>query len=119
MKPWMIAIQLQALAMGKLDMRADLGIDKHFLDDAHKDKKGKTVVQIESAKEQLEMLSGFGDELEEKFLLSTLDENDKMKPTLESLIGAWLKGDADKIDSIVHKDDKDHPEFEPVRKKHL
>jgi uncharacterized protein len=88
MKPWLIAIQLQGVAMQKLSMRADLGIDKHFLDDAHDAKKPKKIIQLESAKEQLELISGFGDDLEEKFLLSTIDDNEKMKTTLESIMSA-------------------------------
>lgn len=115
MKPWLVSLQLQQLSMSKAGIDASRGIDKHFLTKAHKH--DKKILELESAEFQINLLAELGKDLEEKFLLSTLDEQEKGKEQLDAIVDAWMKGDDAKMAELGAKGAKEHPEFEPVMKK--
>lgn len=116
MKPWLVAVQLQASAMQKLGLEATYGIDRHFIIKAKKKAK-KPVLQLESAEMQIGLLAGFADDLQEKFLMSTVDEQAKGKEGIDALLDAWKKGDEAKMLEQSTKGVKENPEFKPVMEK--
>ncbi len=116
MKPWLVALQMEGVAIHKLELNPELGVDKHFLVAAH-GKKQKKIVEIESIDAQISLLADLSAELQEAFLMSTVSEQEKGKKQFEALIEAWKTGDADKVDSISRDGEKEHPEFKPIADK--
>lgn len=114
MKPWLIALTLSQLQMMKMDLSMDNGIDMHFLKLA-KDK--KKILELESAAFQIELLSGFSDEMQIEFLKSTIEESDKLKEKFDEMLDSWKKGDTKKLVKVIKEEYQDKPKLEPVYKK--
>lgn len=86
-----------------------LGIDMHFLNDAHET--GKEIQEVESADFQYGMMAGFSEALQIELLESTLysyENADEAKTELFELVKAWESGDADALVDLLN----DAPEFE-------
>ena len=115
MKPWVVGLMLDVLALQKLGMDPSLGIDKHFLDLAAA--KGKTIEELESADFQLDLLSSFDPKLQEENLLSTLDEMKNLKSDFNELTGAWIAGDGKTVEAEFDRQVKQHPETAEVNQK--
>jgi uncharacterized protein YbaP (TraB family) len=113
MKPWLVGITISMLEIQKLGFQPDLGIDKHFLDKARDKKK---ILELESASFQIDLLSGFTDEQQDKFLRYTLAEVEHMKDEMTAMITAWKKGDAAGLHDVSHKAVKKYPDLVPVMK---
>ncbi|KAF0241903.1 MAG: GumN family [Planctomycetota bacterium] len=114
-KPWLLSLQLQMSAIQKLGYDASLGIDQHFLTAARKNK--KSIIELESVEQQLDILAGFPDDLQEKSLLLTIAEQDQVKEQVEALFVAWSKGDSAGMIERTEKRIKEHPESKPVMEK--
>jgi len=98
-RPWMAAITVATLPLTKSGMEAGLGIDKYFLDKAVQVK--KKVVEAESAEWQIKLLSGFPDEVQEKYMASALEEGGVEK--VKRLQDVWMSGDAAGLDALIHE----------------
>lgn len=88
LKKWFVSLQLQLMLIQQLGYKEELGIDKHFLDLAHKS--NKSVVSLETVDAQLKLLSGFNQQEQELMLLQSLEAT---KEEMESLFIAWKTGD--------------------------
>jgi uncharacterized protein YbaP (TraB family) len=117
MKPWLLSMTVTELEMKKMGFDENEGIDIHFLKEA-KDNT-KEVLELESIEFQLNLLSGLDDELQEKMLLSTLEEMDNMKTDLPRMVQLWQKGDAKGLEELVNKVGAKHPEYKTLMKKIL
>jgi hypothetical protein len=104
MKPWLVAVTVATIPMIKSGMDPNLGIDKYFLDKAGQDGAKKAVVEIESAEWQMNLLSGFSDELQGRFLASAIEQANKSLENGKKIQALWLSGDADKVDAALHED---------------
>ena len=114
-KPWMASVMISMTGLMKMGFDPQMGIDKHFLNEANEGK--KTVLELESAEFQLNLLASFSDELQEKFLLSTLMESDGMEENMKKMVEAWTAGDADGMDKEINKQLAKAPELKPVFEK--
>ena len=114
-RPWLIALQLQAMAMQKLGLDGSFGIDKHFLDQAAATK--KPVLELEGVEAQLSMLAGFSDDLQEKFLKSTVADNKAMRTQLKDMLAAYKAGDAKKLEEITFGGLTKEPDLKPFFEK--
>jgi uncharacterized protein len=112
MKPWLAAITVPQLLIMKYGYSLDNGIDMHFLKAAQKRK--MTIKELESAEFQIELISGFSEDLQVKFLKSALKETGTFKNKFDEMVSAWKKGDAKKMDDIINKELKNDPELSPV-----
>jgi uncharacterized protein YbaP (TraB family) len=115
MKPWLLSLQIQMASIQKLGFDPSLGIDQHFLTAARTAK--KPILELESVAQQLEMFSGFGDDLQAKSLLHALSEQDKVKEEVEALFSAWSKGDSAAMLERSEKQTREHPEIKPFMEK--
>ncbi|MCL1804974.1 MAG: TraB/GumN family protein [Clostridiales bacterium] len=93
MKPWLLNLMLQGLAMAGDDIDgANLGIDMHFLRKAHA--QGKEIIELESMVFQYNMFNEFSDELQVLQLTQTLsalvpgDGSEEEEPDEEELAAA-------------------------------
>ncbi|MEZ0229503.1 MAG: TraB/GumN family protein [Planctomycetota bacterium] len=116
MKPWLVAVQLQGLMMQKLGVEATYGIDRHFIIKAKKKAK-KPVLELESAELQINVISGFSDELQQEFLMGMVNEGEKGKESLDKMMDAWKKGDEAKMYEISTASVKENPKYKPVMEK--
>ena len=114
MKPWLIALTLSQLQLMKMGLNMENGIDMHFLKLA-KDK--KKILELESAAFQIELLSGFSDELQVEFLKSSVEESDKLKEKFDGMVESWKKGDAGELVKVIKEEYKDKPKLQPIYKK--
>ena len=99
MRPWVVMLQLTVAEMIRLGYLPELGIDKHFLDKARADK--KSVVELETAAEQMALLSKDDEAFQDKLLLYTLESMIELEPLLETMFVDWQKGDSDALERIT------------------
>ena len=111
MKPWLISLTLAQLQLMKMGLKMDNGIDMHFLKLA-KDK--KNILELESASFQIELLSGFSDELQIEFLKSSVEEAPNMKEKFNKMVDSWRKSDSKEMVRIIKEEYKDKPKLQPV-----
>ncbi len=112
MRPWLVALTIPQLMIMKMGYKMDNGIDMHFLKSAAEKK--KNILELESAEFQIDLLSGFSDELQIKFLESALDETENFKEKYDEMVKAWKEDDVKSMSSIINKEMKDNPDLKPV-----
>ena len=113
MKPWLVAMAITAAEMLKKGYSPEFGIDKHFLSQAKA--AGKPVRALESADFQIELLAGFPDDEQDRFLLYTIQQASETADVVEDMMGAWRSGDVEKLEEllveVVREDEKLKPLF--------
>ena len=107
MKPWAAAMMISTLPLMKSGMELGLGIDKYFLDKAEKAK--KRVVEIESADEQMKLVSGITAEMLEKSVAASAKQDPEEYG--KRLQQAWISGDTGQMEKIMREQTSDAVEF--------
>ena len=101
-KPWVVSLTISTVPMAKAGMKPQLGIDMYFLEKAAK----KRVVEIESADQQVELISGFSDDDQEKLLAASAEEGVDLQDKVKRLREVWSSGDADRLEAITRESTK-------------
>lgn len=117
MKPWCAANMIGILEVQKRGFDKNLGVDKHFLDEAVEQK--KDVQELESIDFQMHAFADLSEDLQDKLLKSALADVDHTDEDAKSMVNAWKAGDAELMDKVATRDEKDHPELKPVMDKLL
>lgn len=99
MKPWFLALNASMTRVKAAGFDPKLGIDQHFMDKARA--KGTPIEELESARFQLELLSGFSDDLQALFVESTLEDLDDVEKKMAEIFGLWSAGDAEGLERVV------------------
>ena len=99
MRPWTVMLQISVMEMMRLGYNPELGIDQHFLTKAKRDR--KPVLELESAEEQMALLSKEDKEFQDLLLRYTLEEMDEMEPLLDKMFKSWKVGDAKTLATVV------------------
>jgi uncharacterized protein YbaP (TraB family) len=107
LKPWMIALTLEALEWQKAGLDPDLGLDKHFFDRAHVD--GKLVQGLETAEYQISRFDEMTMAQQDRMLAETLKDLETETADVTKLANAWKAGDAPTVERIVLADLKSDP----------
>ena len=115
LRPWMAALTVSISEMQRLGFDPELGIDKHFLDQAKSN--GKPVLQLETADYQIELLSGFDEELQEKFLLYTLRDVERTGEMIDTIMAAWSDGDTSRMEELLLESGLDDPGGQAIYQK--
>lgn len=115
MKPWFLSMVLTVTEMARSGYQEQLGIDRHFLNLASA--AGKPVLELESGDFQLELLSGFDDEMQELFLVSTLKEIDDFEKYMGALVSAWKTGDTGSMEELFTDSVREDKRLAPVLEK--
>jgi uncharacterized protein YbaP (TraB family) len=108
-KPWMIALTLEALQWQKAGFDPELGLDKHFFEQAKKD--GKAVQGLETVEYQISRFDEMPMELQDHLLAETLRTIDTEQANMSKLIESWRTGDAPAVERIVLKDLQQEPQL--------
>ncbi|HIC44016.1 MAG TPA: TraB/GumN family protein [Sulfurimonas sp.] len=107
MRPWVVMLQLSVVEMMRLGYSPELGIDQHFLKKAKKDK--KSIIELETAQEQMAVLSKDDKDFQDKLLFYTLKDMKELEPILNEMFISWKKGDASSFDEMMSKSIKEDP----------
>ncbi|MEP7306088.1 MAG: TraB/GumN family protein [Acidobacteriota bacterium] len=106
-KPWSLALMLSQLQWQKAGFDGELGLDRHFYDQARAD--GKQVQGFETVEFQISRLDGIAIDQQERILAETLKNLDSELSNLTTLVQAWKVGDAATVERIVLADVKQEP----------
>lgn len=109
-RPWMLAVNIGMIELGKLGLDPSMGIDLHYQTRARQ--VGKTILALETFEEQIELLSGDTPAVQELGLKLSLQHLDETPEFIEMLIGGWARGDADGMYHAAAVDYERHPDLE-------
>jgi uncharacterized protein YbaP (TraB family) len=109
LKPWTLALTLQALEWQKAGFNAELGLDRHFYDLART--AGTPVQGLETLAFQIGQFDGLSMPLQDRMLADTLKEMATTRDAVAEMARAWKTGDAPAIEKVVLADLKDQPEM--------
>lgn len=108
-KPWMIALTIEAMEWQKAGFDPELGLDKHFYEQAQRD--GKAVQGLETVEYQIARFDEMPMELQDHLLAETLKSIDTEQASMSRLIQSWRSGDAPAVERIVLKDLQQEPQL--------
>ena len=114
-KPWLAGLTISVAELQRQGFDTQAGLDKHFIREAKAS--NKEVLELESIDFQINLLSGFSDDLQDKLLLQSLLEIKDAKTEAQKMIDAWCNGNSEKMLEVVTKDLAEHPELKPVLEK--
>ncbi len=103
-QPWFVGMQLLEMELKKAQLRADLGVDLHFLK-----RKNKVVHQLETMESQLAMLAGLSASDQALFLGQGLDDLQSASTFLSAMSDSWRSGDTAALSKLVIEPFKDDP----------
>jgi uncharacterized protein YbaP (TraB family) len=107
LKPWTVALMLQAFEWKKAGLDPELGLDKHFYDRAQAD--NKAVRGLETTEFQLSRFDGMTMAQQERLLAESLKEIDAEKANMTTLVTAWRNGDVPGVERLVLSELADDP----------
>ena len=99
MRPWVVMVQLTVTEMMRLGYSPELGIDQYFLNLAAQDK--KEVIELETAAQQMALLSKEDPGFQDKLLFYTLESMHDLEPMLEDMYKGWKRGDEKAFEKIM------------------
>jgi hypothetical protein len=106
-KPWSLALMLASMQWQKAGFDGELGLDRHFYDQAQAE--GKRTRGLETVEFQISRLDGIAMDQQEHLLAETLKDLDGELANLSALVSSWKAGDADAVERIVLADVKQDP----------
>jgi hypothetical protein len=107
LKPWLLSLTLLGLEWQKAGFEADLGLDKHFYDQARSD--AKQVQGLETVAFQVSRFDGMTLEEQDRLLAETLKELDTQQTAVTALADAWKAGDVPTVERFVLQDLRSEP----------
>jgi uncharacterized protein YbaP (TraB family) len=108
MKPWMVAITVQTLALQRLGFDPEHGIDKHFFDASKQ--AGKQFIALETAAEQIDFLDRLSPKTQDIMLRESVDSADAELTEIKDIAAAWRAGDGAAVERTMLKGYDDAPE---------
>jgi uncharacterized protein YbaP (TraB family) len=108
MKPWMVALTIQSLALQQIGFDAALGLDKYFSDASTR--AGKRFIALETAAEQIEFLDRLSPRTQDLMLRESIEAVQKELDEIKTLMSAWRTGDAATVERLAVASMADSPE---------
>ena len=112
MKPWMVSLTLQTLALQRIGFDPTLGLDRHFGTEAKK--AGKPLVALETAAEQIDFLDRLSAATQDLMLRESIQSTEKELSEIKTMAAAWKAGDTKTIERIALSSLQDAPEVYKV-----
>jgi uncharacterized protein len=108
MKPWFVALTLVAIKFQQIGLDPNLGVD-HYLA-ARAKSSGKSTSGLETLEFQIGLLDQLSKRDQESLLRETVVELDLLDANINQIVQAWLKGDAQSLESLLLAGMKQYPE---------
>lgn len=102
LRPWLASVTLAVLPMVRAGFDPAAGADRQI--DAYGDENGKRMRALETAEQQIGMLAGFNDEVQQQMLLEAIEEAEKGPQQMERMAAAWESGDLATLEQMVVTD---------------
>lgn len=100
--PVMWSNMIESSLYAKLGLNGDLGVDRYLLQEAKK--QGKSIAEIESAKQQYQMMADFSLPLQQLLLEGAIEEYkdiDGTKAQMTQLLTVWKKGNPTELKKLL------------------
>ena len=107
LKPWMVALMLVQVEWQKAGFDPELGLDKHFYDQAKAD--AKKTQGLETAEFQISRLDEMPMDQQERLLAESIKDADEERANMAKLVEAWRAGDGGSVEKIVLSELKQEP----------
>ena len=108
-EPWFAALQITQIRLIQIGLDPTQGIESHLTARATAD--GKEIRGLESFETQLRALDTLPPRAQAKFLLRTLEEAAEIEASIDTILGAWRRGDVQTLESELLKGLKGQPEL--------
>jgi hypothetical protein len=92
-EPWLVAVTMLDLGMGRLGYRAERGLEQYLLRKAEQD--GKEILGLETLDAQIAVFDGLSAAEQQALLEQTLEELDAAETAMAQMISAWRAGRLD------------------------
>ena len=113
LKPGLVLSTLSTIEMMKLGLSTELGIDRHFLEQA---RGRKTIIELETIDQQLDVLLDFPQP--DLLVKQSLLQFDDLERMMTELVDNWKRGDAAGLQKLVIDDElEQHPEFAAIHRR--
>jgi uncharacterized protein YbaP (TraB family) len=108
-EPWLVAITMLDLGVGRLGFRPEYGVEQHLLHRAQLD--GKEVLGLETLATQIAIFDDLPADQQEALLEQTLAEIDSAEDVMSEMVDAWRAGKLDALSKTLMEDFADFPEL--------
>ena len=112
MRPWLVSMFVEQLELQRMGFDPSYGLDQHFLEEARQSH--KQIGALEDAGSQLKMLSSLSEEFQDRLLLSSLVDMEKLPHIVDLLTRAWQSGDDAAIEELITSGTREHPQLKPL-----
>ncbi|MBJ6760562.1 TraB/GumN family protein [Myxococcaceae bacterium JPH2] len=118
MRPWLVSLTLTTVGLMRAGYDGNKGVDQTFLKRAHAASdsglRGKDIIPLETAEQQVMLLAGVPEALQDLMLREQL-QNDEEQTTayFEKMMGLWNEGDATGLAAMIFPSSAD-PKYQPV-----
>lgn len=109
MRPWLLSITLSMLDMQKAGYSEAGGIDRMLLEKARGTQR---IVELETVDEQMRMLAGLPDAVQDVMLREQLQQSSQTAASMASVATAWEGGNPDALANVLFER-ADDPTFRP------
>jgi uncharacterized protein YbaP (TraB family) len=106
MRPWMVSSMIVLEAAEKLGYTPAGGVDRAMVEQAG----ARSIIELESAEEQMSIMGGISPDLQEYFLLDALGHENDVSDHLSRMVMAWRRGDNTTLEKIVFQGLDEHPD---------
>jgi uncharacterized protein len=112
MRPWLVSALVLQLELKRMGFDPSHGLDRHFLEEARQSH--KPIGALEDAGSQLKLLSSLSEEFQDRLLLSSLVDMEKLPDVLDLLTRAWQSGDDAAMHEVITSNVRDYPQLKPL-----
>ncbi len=117
MRPWLVSMLVELGKMKQMGFDPSYGLDRHFLEEAQQSH--KQIGALEDAGSQLKLFTSLSEDFQDRLLLSTLVDMEKLPDVVDLLTRAWQSGDAAGIEEVIAGSARDYPQLKPLMTKVL
>jgi uncharacterized protein YbaP (TraB family) len=115
MRPWLVSMLVELGKMKQMGFDPSYGLDRHFLEEAQQSH--KQIGALEDAGSQLKLFTSLSEDFQDRLLLSTLVDMEKLPDVVDLLTRAWQSGDAAGIEEVIAGSARDYPQLKPLMTK--
>jgi uncharacterized protein YbaP (TraB family) len=108
-QPWFAATMLDQLALARLGLDPESGVDRQLAKRAQADH--KDIIGLETVEEQMGMLAHLSLDDQRHYVLQSLDDVDQASSQLDAMVAAWRRGDTKALEQLLGSALKEFPDL--------